>query len=162
MIKTQNNKSTFNFKLREAKIPAVIFSNLSYQQYSTHVIISCELDPITPTLNIQLGYEANLVLLLRPSKKMWYFIDLMDKTYFPWLENCADWAVEHWFFSDSKSIRPRGLINVSQNINEDIFRSVGTLRSNRDADRCITDSGLVVIRVHILGYNTLKSAVTQS
>lgn len=70
MIKTQNNKSTFNFKLREAKIPAVIFSNLSYQQYSTHVIISYELDPITPTLNIQLGYEANLVLLLRPSKKM--------------------------------------------------------------------------------------------
>lgn len=98
---TQNNKSTFNFKLWEAKIPAVLISNVSYQQYSNHVIKSCKIEQFTPTFNIQLGYEANLVLLLDPYKKMWYFIDLMDNTYFPWLQNCADCAMGHWFFSDS-------------------------------------------------------------
>ena len=61
---------------------------------------------------------------------------------------------EQWdigFSLTLQSIKPRSLINASQNINEDGFHSVGTLRSNRDADRCVTDSSLVVIQVHNLG-----------
>lgn len=82
-MKDKTNKALLLLKIKEAQIPAVIILNVSYQHYSKHVIKSCELDPITSTFNIQLGYEANLVLLLHPCKKKWYFIDLMDKTYFP-------------------------------------------------------------------------------
>lgn len=68
-MKDKTIKALLLLKIKEAQIPAVIILNVSYQHYSKHVIKSCELDPITTTFNTQLGYEADLVLLLHPCKK---------------------------------------------------------------------------------------------
>lgn len=134
---------------------------MSYQQYSKHVIKSCELDPITPTFNIQLGSEANLVLVLHPYKNCDTLLIELTKPIFPGWRSVLTEQWDIGFSLSLQSIKPRGLINVSQNINEDLFCSVGTLRRNRDVFRCITDSDLMVIQVHNHGNSTLKS-VTQT
>lgn len=69
LVSERQNKAFLLLKIKEAQIPAGIILNVSYQHYSKHVIKSCELDPNTATFNIQLGYEANLVLLLHPCKR---------------------------------------------------------------------------------------------